>query len=117
MIIEDDVQMFTVREIAADIKALSIGMDPFETMLIIYGARYTKDKKEKMLSVLKSKDSFKDLDYLKVEIPKNFPKCYPSKNLCEAISSILFSIKKGRHFIISGYSGCGKTKLAIWIAK
>ena len=47
MIIEDDVQMFTVREIAADIKALSIGMDPFETMLIIYGARYTKDKKEK----------------------------------------------------------------------
>ena len=38
-IIEDDVQMFTVREIAAVMKALSVGMDPFETMLIIYGAR------------------------------------------------------------------------------
>ena len=109
--------MFTVREIAAVMKALSDGMDPFETMLIIYGARYTKDKKEKMLSVFKSKDSFKDLDYPKVEIPKNFPKCYPSKSLCEAISSNLFSFKNGRHVIISGYSGCGKTKLARWIAK
>jgi len=28
--------MFTVREIAAVMKALSDGMDPFETMLIIY---------------------------------------------------------------------------------
>ncbi len=95
MIIEDDVQMFTVREIAADIKALSIGMDPFETMLIIYGARYTKDKKEKMLSVLKSKDSFKDLDYLKIEIPKNFPKCYPSKTYVKQILLFFFHLKMG----------------------
>ena len=116
-IIEDDVQMFTVREIAAVMKALSVGMDPFETMLIIYGARYTKDKKEKMLSVLKSRDSFKNSEYPKVDIPKNFPRCYHNKYLSETISSILFSFKNGRHVIISGHAGCGKTKVARWIAK
>jgi len=66
-IIEDDVQMLTVREIAAVIKALSDGMEPFETMLIIYGARYTKDKKEKMLSFLREKESFKNLEYPKID--------------------------------------------------
>ena len=117
-IIEDDVQIFTVREIAAVMKALSDGMDPIETILIIYGARYIKEKKEKMISILKMKESsFENFKYPIWKIPKNFPDCYPSPSLCEAISSILFSFENGRHAIITGKSGCGKTKLARWIAK
>ena len=54
-IIDDDVQTFTVREIAAVMKALGDGRDPFETMLIIYGARYLKEKKEKMIKILRKK--------------------------------------------------------------
>ena len=109
--------MFTVREIAAVMKALSDGMDPFETILIIYGARYLKEKKEKMISVLKKQESFSKLPYPQPQIPKNFPNCYPSQSLCNTISSILFSFKNGRHVIISGMPGCGKTKTARWIAK
>ena len=115
---EDDVQTFTIREIAAVMKALGDGMDPFETILIIYGARYRKEKKEEMIKVLRKPESyFEKLNLPKWEIPKDFPNCYPTKSLCEAISSLLFSFKNGRHAIISGMPGCGKTKLARWFSE
>ena len=40
--IKDDVQCFTVREIAASVKAFSEGMNLFDTIMTIYGARYQK---------------------------------------------------------------------------
>ena len=38
--IKDDVQCFTVREIAASVKAFSEGMNLFDTIMTIYSARY-----------------------------------------------------------------------------
>lgn len=93
--------MFTVREIAAEMKALSDGMDPFETILIIYGDRYLKEKKRKndIYSLITRK--FFQVTLSSTTNKKNFPKCYPSQSLCNTISSILFSFKDGRHVIIS----------------
>ena len=54
--VEDDIQCFTIRDIAATIKALSpdeirdknktINTDIYNTIMIIYGSRYPKEKKK-----------------------------------------------------------------------
>lgn len=46
--IKDDVQCFTVREIAASVKAFSEGTNIYDTVMTIYGARYQKSLKEKL---------------------------------------------------------------------
>lgn len=44
--------------------------------MTIYGARYQKKQKEKLIKLLKSYNSFKNLEPDKIEIPKNFPECF-----------------------------------------
>ena len=115
--IKDDVQCFTVREIAASVKAFSEGMNLYDTVMTIYGARYQKSLKEKLSNLLKTYDSFKNIQPDKLIIPDNFPKCFQNSSLLQAIKSIKFSLDNNRHVIISGNEGTGKTQLALWFAE
>ena len=115
--IKDDVQCFTVREIAASVKAFAKGENIYDTILTIYGARYKKDLRMEIETLLKSYPSFKNLQPEELTIPNNFPKCFQNKSLLQAIKSIKFSLDNNRHVIISGNEGSGKTQLALWFAE
>lgn len=115
--IKDDVQCFTVREIAASVKAFSEGMNLYDTIMTIYGARYKRSLKEKLNKVLRKYTSFKNTQPDKLIIPPNFPKCFQNNSLLQAIKSIKFSLDNNRHVIISGNEGAGKTQLALWFAE
>ena len=58
--IKEDVQCFTVWEIAASVKALSEGMNLFYTIMTIYSVRYQKALKQKLIDLLRIYDSFKN---------------------------------------------------------
>ena len=110
-------QCFTVREIAASVKAFSEGTNIYDTIMTIYGARYQKFLKEKLEKLLKTYPSFATMQPGKLSIPSNFPDCFKNKSLLEAIKSIKFSLDNNRHVIISGNVGSGKTQLALWFAE
>lgn len=114
---KDDILCFTIREIAASVKAFSEGKNEFDTVMAIYGSRYEKEKKEKLINLLRSFNSFKNLKEEKVVIPQNFPKCFENDSLLKAIKYIKFSLDNNRHIIISGNEGSGKTQLALWFAE
>ena len=100
--VENEIICFTIREIAATIKALSpdekrdknkiITTDIYNTIMIIYGARYPKQKKNELENVFKKYESFKLLSNSKPEIPNNFPNFYKNETINQAIYSILFSL-------------------------
>lgn len=115
--IKDDVKCFTVREIAASVKAFSRNENIFDTVMTIYGARYERNLKEKLEQLLRSYKSFKDVKPEKLSIPPNFPSCFVNETLLQAIKSIKFSLENNRHVIISGKEGSGKTQLALWFAE
>ena len=115
--IKDDVQCFTVREIAASVKAFSEGTNIYDTVMTIYGARYQKDLKLKLEKLLRSYDSFANIKPDELTMPENFPNCFKNRSLLEAIKSIKFSLDNNRHVIISGNEGSGKTQLALWFAE
>ena len=83
-------QCFTVREIAASVKAFSEGTNIFDTVMTIYGAIYQKSLKEKLEKLLKSYPSFGAIQPDELTIPSNFPDCFKNKPLLEAIKSINF---------------------------
>ena len=115
--VQNDVQCFTIRDIAATIKACSLGEKIDNAIQIIYGARYSKSKRESLEKMLKTFKSFKNLSSIKSEIPKNFPSLFPNKSIKDAIQKILFSLNNERNVIIIGEEGIGKTQLAKWISK
>ena len=85
--------------------------------MTIYGARYQKPLKEKMSKLLRSYDSFKNVQPHKLIIPENFPKCFQNTSILQSIKSIKFALDNNRHVIISGNEGVGKTQLALWFAE
>ena len=85
--------------------------------MIIYGARYPKQKKNELENVFKKYESFKLLSNSKPEIPNNFPNFYKNETINQAIYSILFSLQNERNVIITGKEGNGKTQLAKWISE
>ena len=126
--IKNDIQCFTIREIAATIKALSpdeerdknktIDVDIYHTIMNIYGARYPKQKKNELEKIFKKYDSFKNLVPSKLKIPYGFD-CwfFENKVIIEVINSVLFSLENQRHVIITGKEGNGKTQIAKWISE
>ena len=78
--------------------------------MIIYDTRYQKALKQKLIDLLRTYDSFKNIQSEDFNIPNNFPKGFQNKSLLEAVKSIKFSLDNDRHFIISGNEGIGKTQ-------
>ena len=115
--IKDDVQCFTIREIAACVKAFSEKENLIDTVMTIYGARYTKKLREKLNKLLTSYNSFKNIKPNRLVKPDNFPNCFINDSLLTAIKSIKFSIDNNRSVIISGEEDNGKTQLALWFGE
>ena len=113
--IQDDSQCFTIREIAATVKALSQKESIYDTIMTIYGARYQKNIKELLKNELKKYPRLIN-DTKKTELP-DFPGCYINDSLMTTVKSALFSLKNGRNIIIVGKEGCGKTQVALWISE
>ena len=114
--IKDNVLCFTLREIIASIKAFSKGANIYDTIMTIYGARFQRPLKEKMIKFLRHYDTFNDLPKRFI-LPDNFPKFFKNNSIFEAIKAIKFSIDNNRHVIITGNEGNGKTQLALWFAE
>ena len=113
----DDVQCFTIREIEGVIRALAQNKNKYDTIMTVYGARYSKKMKEKLKEKLKNYKTLKTLQPSKLSLPEEFPACYSNNNLCEAVSSILFSLRNERNAIIVGEDESGITQVAKWSAK
>jgi hypothetical protein len=113
----DDVQCFTIREIEAVIKAITDGKSIYNSLLTIYGARYKRDKKEKLIQSFKIFDSLKDLKPDKMELPKEFEKCFENQSLIEVIREVEFSLDNERNVIIVGKEESGITQIARWCAQ
>ena len=113
----DDVQCFTIREIEGVIRALAEKKNLYDTIMTVYGARYPKKIKEKLKLKLKEYDTLKNCKPSSLSLPKEFPHCFPNNNLCETVSSVLFSLNNERHAIIVGEDESGITQVAKWCAK
>ena len=108
-------QCFTIREIAATVRALSEKESIYDTIMTIYGARYDKNRKELLKNELKKYPRLIN-DTQKTELP-DFPGCYINDSLITTVKSALFSLKNGRNIILMGKEGCGKTQVAHWISE
>ena len=116
----DELQCFTIREIAATLKALSNKdnkLKPYQIIMIIYGARYDEKGKNELSNELNKYKYLRNLDKSGLIIPNNFPEYFKNESIERVISSILFSLENNRHVIITGKGGNGKTQLAKWIAQ
>ena len=118
---EENKQIYTIREISATLYALidkkdKKGENVYDTIMIIYGGRYEKDKKKEIENILKEK--YKTIYGCKNEnkdykIPKIFEnKFFKNNSLIEVIKSIDFSFRNQRHVILTGKKGNGKTIIA-----
>ena len=110
--IQDDVACLVIRDILAVLNIIVEGENPTQSIINIYGSRYTNEIKKEMIDILYKYESFKKYENNNNELIKNFPKdCFLNKNTFEFISTCIFSLKHGRHIIIVGNSGIGKKLL------
>jgi len=113
----EDVQCFTIREIEAVIKAIADGKSIYNTLLTIYGARYKRNKKEKLIESFKKFHTLKDLKPDEMKLPKEFEKCFENKSLIEVVREVEFSLDNERNVIIVGKEESGITQIARWCAQ
>ncbi len=113
----EDVQCFTIREIEAAIKAIVDGKSIYNTLLTIYGARYKKEKKKKLIETFKNFETLKSLKPEKLELPKEFEKCFINDSLIEVVREVEFSLDNERNVIIVGKDEDGITQIARWCAQ
>ena len=117
---EENKQIYTIREISASLDAFKNGENVYDTIMIIYGARYENETKNKIEKMLKEKYKtiykFKDKSE-QIEIPKYFDDYFMNESLREVIKSINFSFRNKRHVILTGQKGNGKTTIAKAIAE
>ena len=114
----EDIFYFTIREIETVINALKDkNNSPYSIIMNVYGSRYPKNEKEKMKLILNKYDNLKEKNNIKINLPKEFPKCFKNDNLIQAVNSILFSLNNHRHIIIVGEEESGITQIARWSAE
>jgi len=65
-----------VRKIVTSIKAFSEVMNLFDTIMTIYDASYQTILKQKLIKLLRTYDSFKNIQSNDFKIANNFPKCF-----------------------------------------
>ncbi|KAH0791477.1 hypothetical protein GPJ56_004588 [Histomonas meleagridis] len=115
--IAEDIFCFTVREIAATVKALADGADIYDTIMTIYGARYPKKLRDELETTLQKYPYLNQKKNNIFQYPNDFPECFRNESLTFALKSILFSIKNHRHILITGPKGCGKTSVSKWVSE
>ena len=79
----DELQCFTIREIAAILKALSNKgnkLKPYQIIMIIYGARYDEKGKNELSNKYKY---LRNLDKSESIVPNNFPEYFKMNQLKE----------------------------------
>ena len=110
-------QCYTVRDINYAVRAISKGISPNEVINCFYGARYEKKILEQMQNILKNNypDLFENLKTLP-DLPKDFPKCFPSKSLKQAFRYAKLGIESGKHLLFVGKEEIGLTQIAQWIS-
>lgn len=113
----NDAQCFTVREIAATIRAFAENEDIYEKVMTIYGARYQEAKREELRKLFLSYPTFNKFLPKQFIYPKEFPKCFKNDSLSSALKNVLFSFKNKRHVILSSENGAGVTQIARWISQ
>ena len=113
----DDVQCFTIREIEAAIKAIAEGKSIYNTLLTIYGARYKKEKRKKLIETFNDFETLKDLKPEPLIMPKEFQKCFENKSLVDVVNAVDFSLENERNVIIVGKEESGITQIARWCAE
>ena len=126
--VAEEVQCFTVREIKATIAALcgDEASNPYDAVMTIYGARYKKEKRQKLSELLLSFNSFKKFKEESDKEKANFKyvfngiqfsHCFHNNSLEDTLKSIFFSFSMNRQVILAGEEGFGITQVARWIAK
>ena len=119
--VKNELICFTIREIAATVKAYidENKQNIFKIVKVIYGSRYTNEKKLKMFNILKKYDSFKNglNEKMKNRLDYDIPGFYPNKVLNEVLESAMFSLEKKRNIMIVGNFGTGKSHIAREITK
>ena len=113
----DDVQCFTIREIEAVIKVVVDGKSIYNTLLTIYGARYKKEKKQKLIETFQDFETLKTLKPKPMTLPEKFSKCFQNKSLIEVVNAVDFSLENERNVIIVGREESGITQIARWCAE
>ena len=120
---EDDVQCFTIREISKTVETISKDNEKdnnniYDIIFNIYGARYTKEKKNELLDVLSKKcTSLNNNSNKQKRLDEEFPFCFVNNNLVFTINQCLFSLNNGRNIIISSKKGNGKSEVAKMVSK
>ena len=116
---EEVVTCLTIRQISAWVYAFSKGNNIYDTIKIIYGAKYCQNEKEEIEKILSKYSNLIKDKRIDLNLPNGFlfSNCYPTKQLTEAVKSMHFSFTNSRHVLLTGEEGNGTTQLAIWFSE
>ena len=117
--IKSDIICFTIREIAATIKAYidESKKNAFKIVKAIYCSRYTNKRKNELLDLIGKYSTFTN-DFneykqsgSKFQIPEEIKYFHKNKSVMEVLESALLSLEKKRNIIIVGKGGAGKSSV------
>jgi len=116
---EESITCITVRQIAASVDAFTKNNNIYNTVMILYGAKYKHEEREKIRIILRKYPSLIEDYKLDLSLPINFltPNCYPTTQLIEAVKSMQFSFSNSRNVLLTGEEGNGTTQLAFWFSE
>ena len=109
---ENDFICFTIRQIYSCIEAYFKGENMYNIIYNIYG------KTHEQLQIFEStiQKYFPKNDII-LDLPKDFPSCFPTKSLKKIFHQVDFSFNNGSNVIITGKRGCGKTQFGLYMAE
>ena len=118
---EEITTCLTVRQIAASVYAFSEKNNIYNTIMILYGAKYKNEEREEIKKII-NQPKYKNLtkDYSEnLNLPKGFlnPNIFNNKRLAETVKSMEFSFNNSRNVLLIGDEGDGTTQLALWFSE
>lgn len=112
---ENQIHVFTIREISGTIKSMKEGLSPFESILIHYGSRCHNQKLEHMKQIRISLGFIPT--YSGLFLPPINQKLFMTQPLMLSILNSLHLFQTCHPILITGHDGCGKTAFAHWMAE